>query len=302
VIAVTGATGFVGRALVAELALQGLPVRAIVRADRGESWPAGTEVRTLPNFEDAAAMQAALTGATAVIHCAARAHVLEEASADPLEAFRKVNRDGTLALARAAVAAGVKRFVFVSSVKVNGERTNGTPFRADDVPVPETPYGLSKKEAEIGLREIADETGLEVVIVRPPLVIGAHAKGNLGTIARLIRRGLPLPFGGMTRNRRDLVSLNVLADLLIRCATDPRAAGHIFMAGDGVTRSTAEIVRTLARYESRSARLVPIPAALIGVALKAAGRTAMHDQLLGDLEVDIGPTRAALDWRPSPAA
>ncbi|MBX9881058.1 MAG: NAD-dependent epimerase/dehydratase family protein [Sphingomonas sp.] len=279
---VTGAAGFVGAA-VCRLARQaGRDVREATRASVGEIGP-DTD------------WGAALEGVDAVIHCAARAHVLADTADDPMAVFRSVNRDGTLALARAAVAAGVRRMVFVSSIGVNGARTQGRPFRADDEPAPHSPYAVAKFEAEQGLAKL---DGIETVIVRPPLVIGPGAKGNIGLIAGLLRRGIPLPFGAITGNRRDLVSLEVLAKFLLLVADHPNAAGKTFLVSDGITRSTADLVRAVAAAEGHPARLLPIPAAALDLALRLTGRTAMREQLLGDLEVDIGATRSELDWTP----
>lgn len=281
---VTGANGFVGAAVLAALGARG---RGATRAEVGDIGPQ----------TDWSSM---LDGVSTVIHCAARAHVLREEGGDPLSEFRRVNRDATLVLANAAARAGVKRIVFISSIGVNGGETHGTPFRADDRPRPHSEYAIAKREAEEGLGDIACDTGLELVIVRPPLVIGKGAKGNIGTIARLLRKGVPLPFGGITRNARDLVSIAVLADFLVTCADHPRAAGQTFLVSDGVTRSTAEIVRAVAAAEGVRARLLPVPATLINAGLGWLGKEAMRAQLLGDLQVDIGATRDQLGWEPRP--
>ncbi len=286
---VTGANGFVGSALCARLRAEGRPAREATRATVGDLGPQTNWGETL-------------SGVNQIVHCAARAHVLAEPGTDPLAEFRRVNRDGTVALAEAAVAAGATRFVFVSSIGVNGNVTTGTPFRADDQPAPHSPYAIAKWEAEQALAQIAARSGLELVIVRPPLVIGKNAKGNIGTIARLLQRGLPLPFGGITRNRRDLVSLDVLVDLLVTCIDHPAAAGQTFLVSDGQTRPTADIVRAVATAEGAAARLVPVPASLLSLGLGALGKKAMREQLLGDLEVDIGATRLRLDWEPHPPA
>ena len=283
-IVVTGANGFVGSAVVERL---GDRARGVTRDEIGDIGPETD-------------WGGVIAGAQAIIHCAARAHVMREEGRDPLAEFRRVNRDATLALARAAAGAEVKRFVFVSSIGVNGGATHGRAFTAADAPQPHSPYAVAKREAEDGLRQIARETGLEVVIVRPPLVIGKGARGNIGTIAQLLRKGVPLPFGGIRANRRDLVSIGVLADFLVTCADHPAAAGETFLVSDGVTRSTADIVRSVAAAEGVRARLLPVPPGLIGFALERLGKAAMREQLLGDLEVDIGATRDRLGWEPRP--
>ena len=300
-ILVTGAAGFVGRALVERLAGDGHRVVAAVRRDPC-AWPERVSAFEHPDLSGPVDWASALQGVDAVVHVAARAHVLrEKRGEDALDAFRAVNRDATLVLARASAVAGVRRFVFVSSLGVLGGGTHGRAFSIEDTPAPHSPYALAKWEAEQGLAQIAAETDLEITIVRPPLVLGPGAKGNLGLIARLIARGIPLPFGAITHNRRDVVSRDVLVDLLTLCIAHPRAAGGTFLASDGVTRSTADIVRTVAAADGRTARLLPVPPALLGAALSLLGRNAMREHLLGDLEVDISATCLTLDWHPTRA-
>ena len=287
---VTGASGFLGAAVVRALHARGETVVRGVRTAR-----AADEV-ALGDLSATTDWRRALAGVDAVIHCAARAHVLREAAGDPQAAFDAVNCDATLSLARAAIAAGVRRLVFVSSIGVNGAATLGTPFGAGDTPAPQTPYARSKAAAEAGLKQLA---GLDIVIVRPPLVIGPGSKGNLGSVRALVARGVPLPFGAIVRNRRDLVSLGVLADLLVTCVAHPVASGQTFLVSDGVTRSTADIVRAVARAEGMTARMLPVPPALIGAGLRALRRQAMADQLIGDLEIDMHATCEMLGWTPS---
>ncbi len=277
---VTGANGFVGRAVMARL---GNRARGVTRKDVG---PISADTD----------WSAAVTGMESVIHCAARAHVMRDHVGDPLSEFRRINRDGTLALAHAAKLAGVKRLVFVSSIGVNGTKTCGRAFRADDPPNPQSDYAVAKWEAEQLLAKVA----IESVIVRAPLVIGAGAKGNIGSIAQMLRRGVPLPFGALTHNRRDLVSIDVLVDLLVKCIDHPAAAGHTFLVSDGRVRSTAAIVRAVAAAEGVPARLFPVSAVLLRLGLGVLGKGAMREQLLGDLEVDIEPTRRRLAWEPQP--
>jgi nucleoside-diphosphate-sugar epimerase len=237
-------------------------------------------------------------GIDCVIHCAARAHVLREQVGDPLAAFRAVNRDATLALARAAANTGVRRFVFLSTIGVNGGETAGRAFRADDIPAPHSAYAIAKWDAELGLAEIAAKTGLETVILRPPLVLGPGAKGNLGRLLALMKRGLPLPFGSIVNNRRDLVSLDVLARLTDLLVDHPAAAGKTFLVSDGITRSTREIVEDLGRMNGVRAQLMPFPPMLMSAGLALLGRKALVAQLFGDLEVDIAYTTKTLGWHP----
>lgn len=295
-ILVTGAGGFVGRAVVARLARDG---ETVVATGRRQPAPVPPGVTAVATCDIATAdWPAVLTGIDAVVHCAARAHVLREEAADPLAAFRAVNRDATLALARAAAAAGVRRFVFLSSIGVNGNLTGATGFAATDPPQPHSPYAIAKWEAEQGLAAIARDAGLEVVVIRPPLVIGRDPKGNLGSLVAAMRRGLPLPLGSVRRNRRDLVSLETLADLVARALRHPRAPGEPLMVAEAAPLSTRGVVERLATLHGLTPRLIPVPAAMLGVGLRLAGRRALAEQLLGNLEVDMTDTRHRLDWSP----
>jgi len=242
---------------------------------------------------------AALAGQDAVIHLAARVHIMDDRAADPLAAFRAVNTAGTLNLARQAAAAGVRRFVFVSSIKVNGEATPpGRPFRHDDRPTPQDPYGISKREAEDGLREIAATTGMEVVIVRPPLVYGPGVKANFAALMRAVQRGLPLPLGAVTHNRRSLIALDNLVDLLITCLDHPAAANQTFLVSDGEDLSTTDLLRRIGQGLGRPARLLPVPPALLQAGARLLGKGDVAQRLLGHLQVDIAHTRTTLGWTP----
>ena len=296
-ILVTGATGFLGRAVVEHLAGRGRKVRGAVRGEAA-GWPAGVETAIVGDISGATDWSAALRNVDAVVHCAARAHVLKETAVDPLAQFRTVNTEATLALARQAATAGVRRFVFISSIGVNGAETHGRPFRHDDPPHPHSPYAVSKHEAELGLRAIAALTGLEVVVIRPPLIIGPDPKGNLATLERVIGKGVPLPFGLVTRNRRDLVSRHTLCDLIETVLDHPAAAGETFLVSDGEPVSTRTLLERMAAARGLPIRLLPVPPALIALPLKLAGKGAMASQLFGDLEVDIDHTRRTLDWTP----
>jgi nucleoside-diphosphate-sugar epimerase len=295
-ILITGATGFVGRGVMAAALGRGWPVRAVTR--RSVSWPAGVEGCELPEQSEATDWTPLVRDVGVVVHCAARVHVMQEAAVDPLAEYRRVNVAGTLRLARQAAAAGVRRFVFLSSIKVNGERTApGKPFTADDPPRPADPYGLSKDEAERGLRALARETGLEVAIIRPPLVYGPGVQANFLALARWIRRGRPLPLGRV-RNRRSLVARDNLADLVLRCAEHPAAANRTLLVADGEALSTAELCLRLAAAMGCPARLLPVPVAALRAAGWLTGRRAVIDRLCGSLEVDDGETRRLLGWQP----
>jgi UDP-glucose 4-epimerase len=274
-----------------------VPCRAAIRGKTGAA-----DSATCVSVGDIGAetdWHAALHGVQGVVHLAARVHVMDECSADPLAEFRRVNVAGTLNLARQAAAAGVQRFIFLSSVKVNGEMTRpGRAFTATDAPAPEDPYGISKLEAEQGLRQIEAQTGMAVVIVRPPLIYGPGVKANFARMIRWVARGLPLPLGAVTENRRSLVALDNLVDLLALCLTHPAAVGQTFMVSDGEDLSTASMLRRLALAMGKTARLMPLPVALLEFGARLVGRQAMAQRLLGSLQVDSRPTCERLGWRP----
>ncbi|WP_267285490.1 UDP-glucose 4-epimerase family protein [Zeimonas arvi] len=292
---VTGATGFIGTALVPALLARGWQVRAAVRSPGRTA--AGDEV-VVGSLGEAFDWAPALHGVDRVVHLAARVHVMQDSASDPLAEFRRANVAGTLALARAASDAGVRRFVFVSSIKVNGEGTReGVPFGADDPPAPVDPYGVSKREAEDALFDIGRSTGMEVVVVRPPLVYGPGVKANFEAMMRWLMRGVPLPLGAI-RNRRTLVGLDNLVDLIATCLEHPAAAGEIFLAGDGEDLSTTDLLRRLAAALGARARLIPVPATLLEAAAALLGKRAVAQRLCGNLQVDIGKARRLLGWAP----
>src|SRR5690606_35377392 len=237
-------------------------------------------------------------GVDAIVHCAAQIQVKAKVESDLLGAFRAVNVDGTLALAKQAALEGVRRFVFLSSIKVNGETTApGEPFKADDVPAPEDGYGASKLEAERGLMQLARETCMEVVIIRPPLVYGPGVKGNFESLVRLVGKGVPLPFG-LIRNKRSLVGIDNLVDLVVRCLDHPAAANQVFLAGDGQDLSTAELVGALAVAMEKQPRLLPVPAGVLHLGARLLGKQAVARRLLGSLQLDISKTCKRLGWQP----
>jgi UDP-glucose 4-epimerase len=233
-----------------------------------------------------------------LVHTAARVHVLNEAAVDPLTEFRRVNVEGTLCLARQAVAAGVRRFVFISSIKVNGDATSpGKPYRADDRPAPTDPYGVSKLEAEDGLRELLRETDTRLVVIRPVLVYGPAVKANFLTMMRWVHRGIPLPFANVP-NRRSLVALDNLVDLIATCCVHPAASDQTFLAADGENLSTTEILKRIGAAMNLRARLFPVPIEVIRATASLLGRRDIAQRLLGSLEVDISKARDVLGWVP----
>lgn len=281
---VTGGSGFVGGRLIHQLAPKGYAVTAAVRG--------------AVDTEGAPTWGSALAGHDVVVHCAARVHVMDERCADPLAEFRRVNVQGTLNLARQAAAAGVKRFIFISSIKVNGEQTApGRPFTAFDAPAPRDAYGISKAEAEAGLRQVASETGMQLVIIRPVLVYGPGVKGNFRSMLKWLGRGVPLPLGAVD-NRRSLVSLDNLVDLIMTCIDHRAAVGQIFLVSDGVDLSTPQMLRCMGRALGKRVRLLPVPAAWIECCAALAGKRSMAQRLCGSLQVDIGHTCETLEWTP----
>lgn len=296
-ILLTGASGFVGRAVLASL-IQSRFVRVALRRPDAAGIPEGVDVFEASLSPDQDWIKA-LSGVSSVIHCAARVHVMNEEAADPLAEFRRVNVDGTLRLARQAAEAGVKRFVFVSSIKVNGELSQpGQPFTADQIPAPGDPYGISKCEAEAGLWALSEETVMEVVVIRPPLVYGPGVKANFLAMMRWLQRGVPLPLGDVTENRRSLVYLDNLADLIVTCVDHPAAANQTFLVSDDEDLSTAALLRRMAKALGRPARLIPVPVGLITLGAKLIGRSGIAQRLCGSLQLDIGKTKALLDWMP----
>ena len=293
---VTGCTGFVGAALLRRLVLQpGLEVLGWVR--RSDALlPAGV-VPVPASRECLFATGAAPEKLDVLVHCAGRAHVLQERSADPLAEYRQVNLDLTVELAREAARLGARRFVFVSSIKVNGEQTSLTPFTASDVAAPVDPYALSKLEAEQALGALAAETGMEIVIVRPPLIYGPGVKANFLSLFRAVQRGWPLPLGGV-RNRRSLVALDNLVDLLVTCMNHPAAANQVLLVSDGEPMSTPELLRGIGKALGRPAHLVAVPSGWLKAGARLVRRPALYERLCGSLEVDDAATRQLLHWRP----
>jgi nucleoside-diphosphate-sugar epimerase len=299
-ILVTGANGFIGAALCKSLVLHGHRVRGGARNSQSSGVLAGAGVETaaVGNIDARTDWSAALSGMDAVIHLAARVHVMQEDAEGLLSEFRRVNVAGTEHLARSAAACGVKRLVYVSTIKVNGEATEGgQKFDESDTPAPLDPYGVSKFEAEQALHRVARETGLEIVIVRPPLVYGPGVKGNFIQLLKVVGSGIPLPLASV-RNLRSLVYVGNLADALIACVTQHAAAGQTYIVSDGEDISTPDLLCALAAAAGRQARLFPCAPALLKLLAKLAGKGSQADRLLGSLRVESGKIRAELNWTP----
>ncbi|OEO25418.1 NAD-dependent dehydratase [Pseudomonas sp. J237] len=294
----TGSTGFVGQAVLKRLcALDNLDLVAAVRKPLSDLQAPAVSVRVADLKADTD-WRNVLKAIGVVIHCAARVHVMNEQSSDPLAEFRKVNVEGTLNLARQAAGAGVKRFIFISSIKVNGEQTKlGSSYQADDVPAPVDPYGVSKFEAERALNELAAQTGMEVVIIRPVLVYGPGVKANFFSMMHWLNKGVPLPFGTIY-NKRSLVAIDNLVDLIVTCIDHPAAANEVFLVSDGEDLSTSELLIRMGMALAKPARLLPVPIWLLEVGALFLRKKSLAQRLCGSLQVDISKTQMLLGWVP----
>lgn len=296
-ILVTGASGFVGRSLISRLATDNLKVRACVRTGHFPL-PEKIDVVYGHNLTANTDWHDVLEGVGVVIHLAARVHVMKDKVAEPLTEFRKVNVDGTLNLARQAATAGVKRFIFISSIKVNGEHTeNGRPFTESDAPNPQDAYGISKFEAEQGLLKIAQQTGMEIVIIRPPLVYGPGVKANFASMMKAVRRKIPLPLGAI-HNKRSFVYVENLVSLIVCCINHTNAANQTFLVSDDQDLSTTELLRSCALALNVNVWLFPLPQKMIEVLATTLGKRDVAQRLCGNLQVDIAKAKMLLGWVP----
>jgi len=297
-ILLTGATGFVGGAVVRRLAEEKKHVvRAAVRqlSDVLPSEVAQIQTGGLSANTD---YSEALQGMDVVIHAAARVHIMDDDASDPLTEFRKVNVDGTMNLARQAADAGIQRFVFISSIKVNGESTElGKPFTAEDSITTQDAYGLSKWEAEQGLFQIAEQTGMQIVVIRPPLIYGEGVKANFAKMMQGVAKGLPLPLGAV-HNKRSLIALANLVDFIILCTQHPKAANEVFLIADGEDVSTTELLRKVAKAIDKKSKLIPVPVGLMSFVAKLLGKEDVANRLFGSLQVDSSKARDLLGWKP----
>jgi nucleoside-diphosphate-sugar epimerase len=293
---ITGANGFVGKVLGPCLLREGHSVYGAIR--NNAPLPPGMAPRPAGHLSDTGDWRPALDGCEAVVHLAARVHVMHDASADPLAEFRTANLAATLRLAEQAAQVGARHLIFLSSIKANGEETHGTPFGPGNA-APVDPYGISKLEAEQGLARLAAQTGLGVTVLRPPLVYGPGVKGNFRSLIRLVDRGIPLPLGAI-RNRRSLIGVNNLADAVRACLAQPAAAGQcrVFTLADSEAVSSPELVRRLARALGRPPRLLPVPPALMRLAGRLTGKSAAVQRLTASLEVESQTIAATIGWTP----
>lgn len=297
-ILVTGSSGFVGRSVVSTL-IKEKNVKCAIHHRSVDSLDPSPAINY---FSSELSADFDWTGflqdISAVVHCAARVHVSVKRSDDALASFRTVNVAGTLQLARQAALAGVKRFIFISSIGVLGDQTHDKPFAEDDLPNPHSPYALSKLEAESGLREIEQRSGMQVVIIRPPMVYGADAPGSFGFFLRCIQMGLPLPLGSIVNNRRSFIFIENLVDFIRLCLDHPAAPGQTFVLADGDDLSTAALIKKLASALGVSARLIPVSPAVLNWCADRVGRAAMVRSLTASLQVDISKACSLLDWKP----
>lgn len=293
---VSGATGFVGSKLVVALLSKCFTTKTIVRRLVDSDNPCCFSVGNINSKTD---YSSAILNTDVVIHLAARVHIMNDSSSDPLSEFRAVNTEGTLNLARQAAEAGVKRFIFLSSIKVNGESTSGRqPFTAFDVRSPEDAYGQSKSEAEEQLLALGKEMGMEIVIIRPPLVYGEGVKANFASLMHLVGKGLPLPFRAINQNKRSLVSVYNLVDLIKVCIDHPKAANQVFLVSDDNDLSTAQMVDLMAKAQGKANLSIPMPVWCFKLAGKIFKKEAVVDRLVGSLQLDIEHTKNTLDWVP----
>ena len=293
---ITGANGFVGQALCLQAADEGFPVVTLTRKPLKSS--NSLESIVLDDFSKSDSIRTTLEKVQVVIHLAARVHVMNEFSGDALGTYRTVNVEKTLALARAAATSGVKRFIYLSSVKVNGEETfPGKPFTTDDVPAPQDPYGISKLEAEIALLALAKQTGMEVVIIRPPLVYGPGVGANFAAMMRGVLSGIPLPLGAVS-NQRSMVALGNLTNLILLCTTHPAAVNQVFLVSDGDDISLPQLLQKMAAALGVPSRVFYFPVSLIWLGAKFLGRKSMAQRLCSSLQLDISKTKRLLGWIP----
>ncbi|WP_163833060.1 UDP-glucose 4-epimerase family protein [Spartinivicinus ruber] len=288
---VTGANGFIGKNVYSLLLNKSsINVRAAYRKNNSSGICVG-------NINGDTNWCEALQDVDVVIHTAARVHVLKEQEENPLSTFRTVNVEGTLNLARQAAANNVKRFIFISSIGVNGINSSNTPLTEKDIPTPHSNYAISKFEAEQGLRAIEKETGLEVVIIRPPLVYGPGAPGNIARFIKLLNKGYPLPFGRV-ENLRSLIAIDNLVDFIIKCIDHPKAAGELFLISDDFDISTAQLILYIAKALNKSIRLLSIPRWCLRFGLLLLRKKSLYQQLCGSLQIDITKAKTLLDWKP----
>jgi len=296
---ITGGSGFIGREFTCSALAQGYDIRLALRQRLAGIESSSVETAEIGDLSGDTDWTVALRNVDKVVHLAARVHIMNDRSSDPLGEFRRINVEGSRNLAHQAALAGVRRFIYVSSIKVNGEFTSsGEAFTADDVPAPVDPYGVSKDEAERALRRIASDSGMEVVIIRPPLVYGPGVGANFASIIRWLLLGVPLPLAAVSNNSRSLVALPNLVDLMVNCLSHPDAANQTFLVSDGEDLSTVDLLRRMGVALDKRVRLFPIPTWILKLGADAINRPGVYQRLCGSLRLDIDKTKQYLDWTP----
>jgi nucleoside-diphosphate-sugar epimerase len=295
---ITGASGFLGSALLKRTTRDSRYLTVAALRRESSNLPDGVEIVRIDDLGVDTDWRDALESIQVVVHTAARVHVMKDSSHNPLAEYRKINVEGTLNLARQAASAKVRRFIFISTIKVNGEATlPGELSAVDDPPHPADAYGISKWETEVGLRQLAADSDMEYVFIRPPLVYGPGVKANFLSMMRWINRGIPLPLGAID-NKRSLVALDNLVDMIVTCLEHPAAANQTFLVGDGKDLSTTELLRQLGTALGKPARLVPFPVGLLTLIVSLLGKKDVVQRLCSSLQVDISKARELLGWEP----
>lgn len=297
---VTGVSGFIGKSLILKLIENNFDINICQRSSDKSMLPRSRKIKEvfIGDLIKISKVSSILFKSDIVIHLAGRAHVMNDTEIEPLSVFRKSNTETTLALALQAADAGVKRFIFISSIKVNGETTQlNRPFKETDINVTNDPYGLSKYEAEQGLIKIGKKTGMEIVIIRPPLVYGANAKGNFARLVKLAKYSIPLPFGAIN-NKRSLIALDNLVDFIIHCTDHPKAANEVFLISDNDDVSTTQLLNRLASAFGKKNRLIPVPVSWMMALAMLLGKQSMAEKLFCSLQVDIEKAKDLLGWQP----
>src|SRR5471030_3039768 len=292
-ILVTGATGFVGRALVAELEKLNFPVVATSRRTLSDQ----SSLINMGEISPSTDWSSVLEGCETVIHTAGRAHILDDRAKDKLAEFRRVNCAATLKLARDAEVAGVKHFNFISSIGVNGNKTDNIPFDESSVPQPTSDYAVSKLEAELSLKSQFANSAMAITVIRPALICGENAPGNIRRLLKIVASGLPLPFKGV-KNKRGMVSLDNVVSFITACIENPHSKNELFLLADKITPSTEEIIRAFSLGMKKPARVIWFPSSLLGIVLRLMGRKNLYDQLYGSLEIDASKAMKLLNWQP----
>lgn len=293
---ITGATGFIGQAICKTLVARGINIRATGRtiSELDKLKNQQTEIQQITDISSATNWKAALSGCDSIVHLAARTHIMQESASNPEITYRTINTDGTLNLARQAAASTVKRFIFISTIKVNGEGQD-TPYKATDEPAPQDDYAISKLNAELGLRDIAAKTGLEIIVLRPPLVYGPGVGANFRRLLQIVDNGWPLPLGGIN-NKRSLLYVENLADAIYTCIQHPQASGHTFLLSDGEDISTSELIRRLALSLHKPPHLWYIPTWLLKAITSITGNSKLAHRLFDSLTVDSSKIEQKLSW------